>query len=88
MNADRVLLSPIALRMERRMKRCTHTWTSCQCLRSSIRTGLLGQQQTQQRHPNVPLPRHLLQLLRGDPMVFPGQLGDIVPPACPGPIAN
>ncbi|MEQ2255512.1 hypothetical protein ILYODFUR_014673, partial [Ilyodon furcidens] len=41
--------------------------------------------QTQQRHPDVPLPRHLLQLLRGEPKAFPGQPRDIVPPACPGP---
>ncbi|MEQ2159982.1 hypothetical protein GOODEAATRI_028862 [Goodea atripinnis] len=47
-------------------------------------TGSRGQQ-TQQRRPDVPLPRHLLQLLRGEPKVFPGQPRDIVPPACPGP---
>ncbi|MED6272054.1 hypothetical protein CHARACLAT_026418 [Characodon lateralis] len=42
-------------------------------------------QQTQHRQPDDPLPRHLLQLLRGEPKAFPGQLRDIVPPACPGP---
>ncbi|MED6273802.1 hypothetical protein CHARACLAT_010143 [Characodon lateralis] len=41
-------------------------------------------QQTQQRHPDVPLPRHLLQLLRVEPKAFPGQPRDTVPPACPG----
>ncbi|MED6256515.1 hypothetical protein ATANTOWER_027877 [Ataeniobius toweri] len=49
-----------------------------------IRTGSRGQQ-TQQRHPDVPFPRHLLQLLRGKPKAFPGQPRDIVPPECPGP---
>ncbi|MED6272113.1 hypothetical protein CHARACLAT_027010 [Characodon lateralis] len=34
---------------------------------------------------NIPLPRHLLQLLWVDPKAFPGQPRDIVPPACPGP---
>ncbi|MEQ2311850.1 hypothetical protein AMECASPLE_024741 [Ameca splendens] len=47
-------------------------------------TGSRGKQ-TQQRRPNVPLPRNLLQLLRGEPKAFPGQPRDIVPPACPGP---
>ncbi|MED6237286.1 hypothetical protein ATANTOWER_022098, partial [Ataeniobius toweri] len=42
-------------------------------------------QQTQQRHPDVPLPRHLLQLLRGEPKAFQGQPRDIVPPASHGP---
>ncbi|MED6268505.1 hypothetical protein CHARACLAT_023103 [Characodon lateralis] len=46
-------------------------------------TGLRGQQ-TQQRRPDVPLPRHLIQLLRVEPKAFPGQPRDIVPPACPG----
>ncbi|MED6253304.1 hypothetical protein ATANTOWER_026221 [Ataeniobius toweri] len=45
--------------------------------------GSLGQQ-TQQRCPDVPLPRHLLQLLQGEPKAFPGQPRDIVPPVCPG----
>ncbi|MEQ2241807.1 hypothetical protein ILYODFUR_029122 [Ilyodon furcidens] len=35
-------------------------------------TGSRGQQ-TQQRHPDVSLPRHLLQLLRVEPKAFPGQ---------------
>ncbi|KAK5607914.1 hypothetical protein CRENBAI_008729 [Crenichthys baileyi] len=39
------------------------------------KTGSRGQQ-TQQRHPEVPLPRHLLQLLRGEPKAFPGQPRD------------
>ncbi|MEQ2252147.1 hypothetical protein ILYODFUR_018706 [Ilyodon furcidens] len=43
----------------------------------------LMRQQTRQRRPDVPLPRHLHQLLRGEPKAFPGQLRDIVPPACP-----
>ncbi|MEQ2198914.1 hypothetical protein XENOCAPTIV_020799, partial [Xenoophorus captivus] len=47
-------------------------------------TGSRGQQ-TQQRRPDIPLPRHLLQLLRGEPKAFPGQPRDIVPPVCPGP---
>ncbi|MEQ2283987.1 hypothetical protein AMECASPLE_017101 [Ameca splendens] len=46
-------------------------------------TWSLGQQ-TQQRHPDIPLPRHLLQLLWGEPKVFPGQPRDRVPPACLG----
>ncbi|KAF7650958.1 hypothetical protein LDENG_00118030, partial [Lucifuga dentata] len=29
-------------------------------------------------------PGQTLQLLLGDSEVFPGQLGDIIPPACPG----
>ncbi|MEQ2180078.1 hypothetical protein GOODEAATRI_032007 [Goodea atripinnis] len=37
------------------------------------------------RHPDVPLPRHLLQLLREEPKAFPGQPRDIAPPKCPGP---
>ncbi|MEQ2171454.1 hypothetical protein GOODEAATRI_010861 [Goodea atripinnis] len=48
-----------------------------------IRDQVTGQQ-TQQRHPDVPLPRHLLQLFWGEPKAFPGQPRDIVPPACPG----
>ncbi|MEQ2222060.1 hypothetical protein ILYODFUR_022042 [Ilyodon furcidens] len=38
-------------------------------------TGSRGQQ-TQQRHPDVPVPRHLLQLHRGEPKAFLGQLRD------------
>ncbi|MEQ2163772.1 hypothetical protein GOODEAATRI_033838 [Goodea atripinnis] len=38
----------------------------------------------QQRRSDVPLPRHLLQLLQGEPKAFPSQPRDIVPPACPG----
>ncbi|MED6274920.1 hypothetical protein CHARACLAT_021294 [Characodon lateralis] len=48
------------------------------------RTGSRGQQ-IQQRHPDVALPKHLLQFLLGEPEACPGQLRDIVPPACPGP---
>ncbi|MED6259804.1 hypothetical protein ATANTOWER_032107 [Ataeniobius toweri] len=46
---------------------------------------LIQREKTQQRRPDVPLPTHLLQLLRGEPKAFPGQPRDIVPPACPGP---
>ncbi|MEQ2285538.1 hypothetical protein AMECASPLE_032907 [Ameca splendens] len=41
--------------------------------------GQMRGQQTQQRHPDVPLPRHLLQLLWEEPKAFPGQPRDIVP---------
>ncbi|KAI3361490.1 hypothetical protein L3Q82_013637 [Scortum barcoo] len=41
-------------------------------------------QQSEQRCPDFPHPRHFLQLFRGDPEAFPGQLRDIVSPACPG----
>uniref|UniRef100_A0A3B4B7V7 STIL N-terminal domain-containing protein n=1 Tax=Periophthalmus magnuspinnatus TaxID=409849 RepID=A0A3B4B7V7_9GOBI len=41
-------------------------------------------QQSKQGLPNFPHSRHVLQLLRWDPKAFPGQLRDIVPPACPG----
>ncbi|CAM4549908.1 unnamed protein product [Leuciscus chuanchicus] len=40
-------------------------------------------QQSKQGCPDFPLPRHFLQLFRGDTEAFPGQPGDIVPPACP-----
>ncbi len=40
-------------------------------------------QQSKQRCPNFPLPRHFLLLLWGDTEAFPGQSGDIIPPACP-----
>ncbi|MEQ2220455.1 hypothetical protein ILYODFUR_005639 [Ilyodon furcidens] len=33
---------------------------------------------------SVETPRHLLQLLRGEPKAFTSQPRDIVPPACPG----
>ena len=36
------------------------------------------------RRPDFPLPGHIIQLLREDPKVFPGQPSDIVTPACPG----
>ena len=38
----------------------------------------------EQGHPDFPLPGHFLQLFREDPKAFPGQLSDIVTPACPG----
>ena len=38
----------------------------------------------EQGHPDFPLPGHFLQLFQEDPKAFPGQLGDIVTPACPG----
>ena len=43
-------------------------------------------QLSEQGHPDFPLPRHFLQLLREDPKAFPGQPSDIdiVTPACPG----
>lgn len=40
-------------------------------------------QQSKQRCPDFPLPRHFLQLFWGDTEAFPGQPGDIVSPACP-----
>ncbi|XDV34781.1 hypothetical protein PO909_004908 [Leuciscus waleckii] len=40
-------------------------------------------QQSKQECPDFPLPKHFLQLFRGDTEAFPGQPGDIVPPACP-----
>jgi len=45
--------------------------------------GLWGQQ-TQQGDIDVPLTRNPFQLILGDPEAFPCQLGDIIPPACPG----
>ncbi|KAI3356618.1 hypothetical protein L3Q82_017828 [Scortum barcoo] len=41
-------------------------------------------QQSEQRCPDFPHPRHFLQLFWGDPEAFPGQPRDIVSPACPG----
>ncbi|KAK3515575.1 hypothetical protein QTP70_024589 [Hemibagrus guttatus] len=41
-------------------------------------------QQSKQGCPDLPLPRHFLQLFRRDPEVFPGQPRDIVSPVCPG----
>ncbi|KAK3537762.1 hypothetical protein QTP70_017850, partial [Hemibagrus guttatus] len=41
-------------------------------------------QQSKQGCPDLPLPRHFLQLFRRDPEAFPGQPRDIVSPACPG----
>ncbi|KAI3355662.1 hypothetical protein L3Q82_004257 [Scortum barcoo] len=44
----------------------------------------IRRQQSEQRCPDFPHPRHFLQLFRGDPEAFPGQPRDIVSPACPG----
>ncbi|KAL7836401.1 hypothetical protein AOLI_G00276850 [Acnodon oligacanthus] len=41
-------------------------------------------QQPKQRGPVLPLPRHLLQLVRRDTEAFPRQSRDIIPPTCPG----
>ncbi|KAL3983525.1 myosin XVIII [Sarotherodon galilaeus] len=41
-------------------------------------------QQPKQRSPDLPLPSHLLQLIRGNTKAFPGQPRDIISPACPG----
>ncbi|XP_050960778.1 uncharacterized protein LOC127162047 [Labeo rohita] len=41
-------------------------------------------QQSKQRRPDFPLPRHFLQLFRRNTEAFPGQPRDIIPPACPG----
>ncbi len=41
-------------------------------------------QQSKQRCPDFPLPRHFLLLLRGNTEAFPGQSGDIIPSTCPG----
>ncbi|KAK3526133.1 hypothetical protein QTP70_016128 [Hemibagrus guttatus] len=41
-------------------------------------------QQSKQGCPDLPLPRHFLQLFRRDLEAFPGQPRDIVSPACPG----
>ncbi len=46
------------------------------------RAGSWGQQ-SKQRCPDFPLPRHFLQFFRGDTEAFPGQPGGIVSPACP-----
>ncbi|KAK3558937.1 hypothetical protein QTP86_000063 [Hemibagrus guttatus] len=47
-------------------------------------------QQSKQGCPDLPLPRHFLQLFRRDPEAFQGQPRDIVSPAClgssPGPL--
>ncbi|KAK3559006.1 hypothetical protein QTP86_000109 [Hemibagrus guttatus] len=40
-------------------------------------------QQSKQRCPDFPFPRHFLQLFRRDPKAFPGQPRDIVSPVCP-----
>ncbi|GAA6103505.1 uncharacterized protein LOC121641801 [Tachysurus ichikawai] len=41
-------------------------------------------QQTKQGRPDFLLPRHVLQLFRGNTEAFPGQPRDIVPSAYPG----
>jgi len=43
-----------------------------------------GGQQTQQADPGFPLTRDTVQLTLGDPEALPGQLGDMIPPACRG----
>ncbi|PWA16041.1 hypothetical protein CCH79_00018753 [Gambusia affinis] len=40
--------------------------------------------QLQKGGPDFPLPSNFFQLLQRNPKAFPGQLRDIVPPACPG----
>uniref|UniRef100_A0AAX7UHU7 Sodium channel protein n=1 Tax=Astatotilapia calliptera TaxID=8154 RepID=A0AAX7UHU7_ASTCA len=45
--------------------------------------GLRGQQ-PKQRSPDLPLPSHLLQLVRGNTKAFPGQPRDIISPVFPG----
>ncbi|KAI3372540.1 hypothetical protein L3Q82_023022, partial [Scortum barcoo] len=49
-----------------------------------VRDRVAWRQQSEQRCPDFPHPRHFLQLFRGDPEAFPGQPRDIVSPACPG----
>jgi len=52
---------------------------------SSTKSGVgLRRQPTQQADPDFPLTRNTFQLTLGDPEAFPGQPGDIMPPACPG----
>ncbi|KAF7643265.1 hypothetical protein LDENG_00242560, partial [Lucifuga dentata] len=41
-------------------------------------------QQTKQTDPHFPVLGQDLYLLLGDSEVFSGQLGDVIPPACPG----
>uniref|UniRef100_A0A8C5DF86 Solute carrier family 25 member 48 n=1 Tax=Gouania willdenowi TaxID=441366 RepID=A0A8C5DF86_GOUWI len=52
---------------------------------SSLSGARSRRQQSQQRCPDLPIHAHLLQPFWGDPEATPGQLRDIVPPACPGP---
>ncbi|MEQ2196240.1 hypothetical protein XENOCAPTIV_028405, partial [Xenoophorus captivus] len=58
-----------------RRNKCYNSYLSSSALSG---TGSRGQQ-SQQRHLDVPLPRHLFQLLWGEPKMFPGQPRDIVP---------
>ncbi|CAI5657716.1 unnamed protein product [Oreochromis niloticus] len=53
------------------------------CTLETLRAGSWGQQ-PKQRSPDLPLPSHLLQLVRGNTKASPGQLKDIISPACPG----
>ena len=41
-------------------------------------------EQPKEGNPDFPLPGHFVQLFPGDPEAFPGQLRDVVSPACPG----
>ncbi|KAK3512968.1 hypothetical protein QTP70_033400 [Hemibagrus guttatus] len=52
-------------------------------LQKRLTAGSRGQQ-SKQGCPDLPLPKHFLQLFRRDPEAFPGQPRDIVSPACPG----
>ncbi|CAI5669495.1 unnamed protein product [Oreochromis niloticus] len=52
------------------------------CKMETLRAGSQGQQ-PKQRSPDVPLPSHLLQLIRGNTKAFPGQPRNISSPACP-----
>ncbi|KAI3367141.1 hypothetical protein L3Q82_008138 [Scortum barcoo] len=64
----------------------TNCLSSCSIHPSSSAWSGTGsrRQQSEQRCPDFPHPRHFLQLFRGDPEAFPGQPRDIVSPACPG----
>uniref|UniRef100_A0A8C6TSD4 Espin like a n=1 Tax=Neogobius melanostomus TaxID=47308 RepID=A0A8C6TSD4_9GOBI len=67
---------------------CCNCYGNCQSIHpfSSALSGAGSQgQQSEQRCPDFPIHAHLLQLFWGDREATPGQLGDIVPPACPGP---
>ncbi|XP_075954572.1 cAMP-responsive element modulator-like isoform X1 [Anarhichas minor] len=41
-------------------------------------------QQAKQADPDFPLTGNMFQLILGDPEASPGQLGDVIPPACSG----
>uniref|UniRef100_A0A672YAI4 Calcium channel, voltage-dependent, T type, alpha 1H subunit a n=1 Tax=Sphaeramia orbicularis TaxID=375764 RepID=A0A672YAI4_9TELE len=61
-------ISHLYRKLTRRLQRIYSGWHRC----------------SKQGCPDFPLPRHLLQLFRGDPEAFPGQPRDIVSPTCPG----